>query len=349
MVAALNKEIQLTASPNFTHNNDKKEIIDTIYFGGGTPSLLAADEIKSLLASVKNHYQINDTAEITLEANPDDISKEKLTEWKNAGINRLSIGVQSFKEKDLEWMNRAHNNKQALECLLLAKETGFNNLSADLIYGTPGLTDEEWKQNVEQLINLDIPHIACYALTVEPNTALKKMIDLKKKKDVNTDEQANQFLLLMKWMKHAGYEHYEISNFAKPGFRSRHNSSYWQGKTYIGIGPSAHSYNGAVRKWNVANNALYIQSIQKNIIPFEEEKLTDVQRLNEYIMTSLRTIEGVDLKLVESNFSIKHRKRIESTANDYIKRKLIIIKNENFVLTEKGKLFADGIAADLFV
>ena len=348
MVAALNKEIQLTASPNFTHNNDKKEIIDTIYFGGGTPSLLAADEIKSLLASVKNHYQINDTAEITLEANPDDISKEKLFEWKNAGINRLSIGVQSFKEKDLEWMNRAHNNQQALECLLSAKETGFNNLSADLIYGTPGLTDAEWKQNVEQLINLDIPHIACYALTVEPNTALKKMIDLKKKKDVNTDEQANQFLLLMEWMKHAGYEHYEISNFAKPGFRSRHNSSYWQGKTYTGIGPSAHSYNGSVRKWNVANNALYIQSIQKNIIPFEEEKLTDVQRLNEYIMTSLRTIEGIDLKLIENNFSIKHRKRIENTANDYIERKLIIIKNENFVLTEDGKLFADGIAGDLF-
>ena len=245
-------------------------------------------------------------------------------------------------------MNRAHNNQQALECLLLAKETGFNNLSADLIYGTPGLTDAEWKQNVEQLINLNIPHIACYALTVEPNTALKKMIDLKKKKDVNTDEQANQFLLLMEWMKHAGYEHYEISNFAKPGFRSRHNSSYWQGKTYTGIGPSAHSYNGSVRKWNVANNALYIQSIQKNIIPFEEEKLTDVQRLNEYIMTSLRTIEGIDLKLIENNFSIKHRNRIESTANDYIKRKLIIIKKENFVLTEKGKLFADGIAADLF-
>ena len=345
MIAALNKEIELTVLLN---NNDKKEIIDTIYFGGGTPSLLTGNEINSLMTSLKSNYSINDTVEITLEANPDDINREKLIEWKNAGVNRLSIGVQSFKEKDLEWMNRAHNNNQALDCLLLAKEAGFNNLSADLIYGTPGLTDEEWKINVGQLINLDIPHIACYALTVESNTALKKMIDLKKKKDVNTDEQANQFLVLMKWMKEAGYEHYEISNFAKPGFRSRHNSSYWQGKTYIGIGPSAHSYDAKSRRWNVANNVLYIQSIQKNIIPFEEEKLTDVQRLNEYIMTSLRTIEGIDLKVIENNFSIKDRNRIENTANDYIKRKLVINKNENFVLTEEGKLFADGIAADLF-
>ena len=194
-------------------------------------------------------------------------------------------------------MNRAHNKAQALESISLAKEAGFNNFSVDLIYGTPGLTDEEWKLNVEQVINSAVPHIACYALTVEPNTALQKMIALKKKIDVNTDQQAKQFLLLMQWMKKAGYEHYEISNFAKPGYRSRHNSSYWQGKKYIGIGPSAHSYDGKSRRWNIANNALYIQSIKNNIIPFEEEKLTNVEKLNEYIMTSLRTIEGLELKI----------------------------------------------------
>ena len=199
MIAALIKEIDLTKS--LSGLNGEKEIIETIYFGGGTPSLLTQVEIKSLLTSIKNNYPTSEDAEITIEANPDDISTEKLSAWKDAGINRLSIGIQSFKEKDLEWMNRAHNTTQALECILLAKEAGFNNFSADLIYGTPGLTDEEWKMNVDQLINLDVPHIACYALTVEPNTALQKMISLKKKAGINTDQQARQFLLLMKWMR----------------------------------------------------------------------------------------------------------------------------------------------------
>ncbi|MDQ6844719.1 MAG: coproporphyrinogen III oxidase family protein, partial [Bacteroidota bacterium] len=279
---------------------------------------------------------------------PDDISIEKLDCWKDAGINRLSIGIQSFKEKDLQWMNRAHNNLQALECVLLTKKSGFNNFSADLIYGTPGLTDEEWKQNVQQLIQLNVPHIAGYALTVEPNTALKKMIILKKKEDINTRQQANQFLLLMKWMKEEGYEHYEISNFSKPGFRSRHNSSYWQGKNYIGIGPSAHSYNGAVRRWNVANNAFYINSVKNNLIPFEEEILTENQKLNEYIMTSLRTIDGLNLKFVEENFSANERNRIEAASKKYILNEKIFFIDEKLVLSDKGKLFADGIAADLF-
>ncbi len=214
MIHALKKEIALSCESNFAND----EIIETIYFGGGTPSLLDKRDIEDLLFTVKNRYSISLSAEITLEANPDDITVEKLNHWNDAGINRLSIGIQSFKEKDLQWMNRAHNKLQALECILLSKEAGFNNFSADLIYGTPGLTDEDWKQNVQQLIQLNVPHIACYALTVEPNTALKKMIVLKKKEDINTDQQARQFLLLMQWMKEAGYEHYEISNFAKPGF-----------------------------------------------------------------------------------------------------------------------------------
>ena len=347
MITALIKEIKLSS---FSLLNDKseKEIIETIYFGGGTPSLLTNDNIKDLLDAIKNNFTISEEAEITIEANPDDISKEKLSGWKAAGINRLSIGIQSFKEKDLQWMNRVHNTTQAFESILLAKNAGYNNFSVDLIYGTPGLTDEEWKMNVEQVINSGAPHIACYALTVEPNTALQKMISLKKKVDIDTDQQARQFLLLMKWLKEAGYEHYEISNFAKPGYRSRHNSSYWQGKKYIGIGPSAHSYDGKSRRWNVANNALYIQSIKNNIIPFEEEKLTDVERLNEYIMTSLRTVEGLDLKIIENNFSIKERKRIEDSVVDYVNKKMIVYNNEKLLLTDEGKLFADRIAADLF-
>jgi oxygen-independent coproporphyrinogen III oxidase len=347
MITALIKEIKLS-SLSLLNDKSEKEIIETIYFGGGTPSLLTNDNIKDLLNAIKNHFTMSEEVEITIEANPDDISKEKLSNWKEIGINRLSIGIQSFKEKDLQWMNRVHNTTQAFESILLAKNEGFNNFSVDLIYGTPGLTDEEWKMNVEQVINSGTPHIACYALTVEPNTTLQKMISLKKKVDIDTDQQASQFLLLMKWLKEAGYEHYEISNFAKRGYRSRHNSSYWQGKKYIGIGPSAHSYDGKCRRWNIANNASYITSLKNNIIPFEEEKLTDVERLNEYIMTSLRTIEGLDMKLIENNFSIKERKRIENAVVDYINKKMIVYNNEKLLLTDEGKLFADGIAADLF-
>ncbi len=345
MIAALIKEINISSSIN---DKSETEIIETIYFGGGTPSLLDNDDITSLLTTIKNKYIINNEVEITLEANPDDISKEKLTAWKESGINRLSIGIQSFKEKDLEWMNRAHNNRQAFESISLAKDAGVNNFSVDLIYGTPGLTDEEWRLNVDYIIKNDIPHIACYALTVEPKTALQKMIALKKKTDINTEQQARQFLLLMQWMKQAGYEHYEISNFAKPGYRSKHNSSYWQGKKYIGIGPSAHSYDGECRRWNIANNALYIQSIKNNIIPFEEEKLTNVDRLNEYIMTSLRTVEGLDLDVIEKKFSTNERNRIEAAAKKYILNERIFLVNEKLVLSDEGKLFADGIAADLF-
>jgi len=348
MVSALIKEINLS-SLYLINGESETEIIDTIYFGGGTPSLLEDDDIKNLLAAVRNNYVIGKEAEITFEANPDDINKEKLSAWNAAGINRLSIGIQSFKEKDLEWMNRAHNSTQAFESIVMAKNASFNNFSVDLIYGIPNLTDEEWKMNVEQVINLGAPHIACYALTVEPKTALQKMIALKKKIDIDTDQQANQFLLLMKWLKEAGYEHYEISNFAKPGYRSRHNSSYWQGKKYIGIGPSAHSYDGKNRRWNIANNALYIQSIKNNIIAFEEEKLTNADRINEYIMTSLRTIEGLDLKVIETNFSIDERKRIEESVIYYINKKMIFYNNETLVLSDEGKLFADGIASQLFI
>ena len=344
MTNALKKEIEL--SHDF--NSGKEEIIETIYFGGGTPSLLHKRDIEELLSAIKNSYSINPSAEITLEANPDDITIEKLNNWKDTGINRLSIGIQSFKEADLKWMNRAHNAAEAIACINLVKEAGFHNFSIDLIYGTPLLTDDEWHDNVKKIIAFGAPHIACYALTVEPNTALQKMIGLHKKADVDTDQQARQFLLLMKWMREAGYEHYEISNFAKPGFRSRHNSSYWKGDSYIGIGPSAHSYNGVGRKWNISNNALYIQSIKNNLIPYEEEILTKQQSLNEYIMTSLRTMEGLDLRVIQNKFSESEREGIENGTKNYLDKELMIRRDQNLTLTDEGKLFADGIASDLF-
>jgi oxygen-independent coproporphyrinogen-3 oxidase len=351
MIHSLIKEIEIRSeSPNGSDIAiiSKEEKIETIYFGGGTPSLLSQSEISRLLSAIVGKYNIEKNAEITLEANPDDISFEKLKEWKAAGINRLSIGIQSFRESDLVWMNRAHNAAQALNCIHLARQAGFDNFSIDLIFGIPGLGDEEWKKNVQKIIDLQVPHIACYALTVEPKTALQKMIALKKKENVNSDAQAVQYSILMKMMRDAGYEHYEISNFAKPGFRSRHNSSYWQGKKYIGIGPSAHSYNGQMRMWNKANNIFYIKSLDQNIIPFEKEILTQTQKLNEYIMTSLRTIEGMDLKYIEENFSENERTRIENILQNELKKEQFTKEGNRIILTDEGKLFGDAISVKLF-
>jgi oxygen-independent coproporphyrinogen-3 oxidase len=239
MVTSLTREIELRSESlrNNLQNEisiirDPDEIIETVYFGGGTPSLLSDSELHSIITAIRSRYSVDEAAEITLEANPDDINLEKLISWKNEGVNRLSIGIQSFFERDLLWMNRAHNAGQAFGCIQLAREADFQNFSVDLIFGTPNLTNEEWKENVQKVIDLNVPHVACYALTVEPKTALQKMIALKKKEDINTDIQAEQYLILMEMLRDAGYEHYEISNFAKPGFRSRHNSSYWQGKKY---------------------------------------------------------------------------------------------------------------------
>ena len=356
MIHSMIKEIEIRSSKAINNPENElailsseNELIKTIYFGGGTPSLLLKEDILSILLSIKQNYSVAKDAEITLEANPDDIHMQKLTDWKNTGINRLSIGIQSFIERDLKWMNRAHNAAQALNCIRLVREAGFTNFSIDLIFGTPGLTEEEWEKNIRTVIDLNVPHISSYALTVEPKTALQKMIELKKKENVNNDAQAKQFSILMEMMRTAGYEHYEISNFAKPGFRSRHNSSYWQGEKYIGIGPSAHSYNGKERSWNIANNRLYIQSLQQNSIPFEKETLTKSERLNEYVMTSLRTIEGLDLDFVEKTFSLAERTRIEKLLKNRIEKDNFIQQKNKIVLTEKGKLFADRIAVEFFV
>jgi oxygen-independent coproporphyrinogen-3 oxidase len=326
----------------------QQEAITSIYLGGGTPSLLEEDELQQIFRQLRAHFKIVGDAEITLEANPDDITPANLQIWKAAGINRLSIGIQSFFEHDLAWMNRAHTASQAKDCIVLAQKAGFSNLSIDLIYGTPGLSDEQWKENVSAAIAFNIPHLSCYALTVEPGTALQKMIVTHKKEAIDTEKQARHFLLLMNWMQAAGYEHYEISNFARPGYRSLHNSSYWAGKKYLGLGPSAHSFNGASRQWNIANNALYIQSLEKNSVPFEAETLTDTQRLNEYIMTSLRTVEGLDLHYTAVNFGEQASQKIQTRSTRFITMGRLWMNGGSLQLTAEGKLFADGIASDLF-
>jgi oxygen-independent coproporphyrinogen-3 oxidase len=337
LVAALLKETELQ------QNYFGKEPVETIYFGGGTPSLLQIEDLRWQVEKIRSVFTIAPGAEITLEANPDDIDEEKLIGWRKTGINRLSIGVQSFFEEDLQWMNRAHDASQAIGSLQSAVRQ-FDNITIDLIYGTPLLTNAKWKYNVDTAIQLGIPHLSCYALTVEPKTPLQKMISLGKMQDVNPDKQSEQFLLLMQWLEEGGYGHYEISNFARPGFRSRHNSSYWQGKKYLGLGPSAHSFNGNSRQWNVSNNTLYIESIKKDAVPFEKEELTATQKINEYIMTSLRTMEGLDLDKVDKEVSAK----LINHTKKYIEQGLLEQKNNSLVLTKNGKLLADGIAAHLF-
>ncbi len=324
------------------------EKVDTIYFGGGTPSLLTKHEVKSTIERLRELFEVAEDAEISLEANPDDITEDKLIGWKDAGINRLSIGIQSFFEEDLRWMNRAHNAAQAMACIELAQKKGFTNITIDLIYGTPHLTDEKWKLNVATALALHIPHLSCYALTVEPKTALAKMIATHPSENVDADKQARHFLLLTQWLSDAGFEHYEISNFALAGFRSRHNSSYWQGKPYLGLGPSAHSFNGAGRQWNIANNALYLKSLEKGIVPFEAEVLTAAQQLNEYIMTSLRTIEGISMKRVTENWGNEKQAKLINTAQKHILRGHLVLVKDILQLSAEGKFLADGIAADLF-
>jgi oxygen-independent coproporphyrinogen-3 oxidase len=326
------------------------ERVETVYFGGGTPSLLEGAELMRIMDRVRELFPVTADAEITLESNPDDISLPRLSEWRRAGVNRLSIGIQSFFEADLQWMNRAHDARQAGECIRMAQREGFGNISIDLIYGGPTLSDEHWRQNVDTAIGLGIPHLSCYALTVEPRTALDTLIRRHRLADVSPDDQARQFLLLMDWTAKAGYEHYEISNFALPGRRSRHNSAYWQGKPYLGLGPSAHSFNGVSREWNVANNARYTAALLGGQEPFvaEREALTATQQLNEYIMISLRTMEGSKLPVVAERFGTQKAEELATRARRYIREGKMSLRADCLQLTQEGKLLADGIAADLF-
>lgn len=325
-----------------------REKIETIYFGGGTPSLVGTAALQQILQTLYAHFDISREAEITLEANPDDIHPDNLTQWKKLGINRLSIGVQSFFDSHLVWMNRSHTAANARQALQWVIETGYTNFSIDLIYGIPGMEEAQWMENLDQAYALGIPHISCYALTVEEKTALHRMIRQHKKEDVDTANQQRHFHLLLKKMKAAGYRHYEISNFAKKGFYSKHNCSYWENKKYLGLGPSAHSYNGISRQWNISNNALFIKARKENQPCYEIEMLTPIQRLNEYIMTSLRTEKGISIEKLQSLSTPAIQQAILQDAEKWLVAKKMKRVNNYFILTNKGKFFADGIAADLF-
>ncbi|WP_339812633.1 radical SAM family heme chaperone HemW [Zunongwangia profunda] len=341
LVSALQNELVLRK------NELPNEPIKTIYFGGGTPSLLNLEELTAIFKTIYTEFTIAENPEITLEANPDDLSEEKINELANSKINRLSIGVQSFFEEDLKLMNRAHNAEEALNSIKLARSK-FDNISVDLIYGIPGMSNERWQKNIQILLDLDIPHISSYALTVEPNTALQKFIEKGKIKPVDDAAAVQHFETLRTVLKNAGFEHYEFSNYGKPGYFSQNNTAYWLGKPYLGIGPSAHSYDGNSRKWNIANNTLYIKAIEWSELPLEVEELSITDRYNEYIMTRLRTYFGVDLVEVESEFGKEYLEYLKEQSVVLFEKELLRIENDVMHITEKGTFLSDGIAADLF-
>lgn len=341
MVGALAKELELRK------DEFNGVTIETIYFGGGTPSVLSIKELQFLIESVYKNYKVSDNPEITLEANPDDLSPERIQNLTHTQINRLSIGIQSFFDEDLKLMNRAHNSEEAKNCLLVATQH-FDNISVDLIYGIQNATNTQWIQNIETALSYNIPHISCYALTVEPNTALASFIKKGIIDDVNDEKAQEQFYILKETLENKGFVHYELSNFGKEGFFSRNNSAYWQGKSYIGIGPSAHSFNGKQRGWNVRNNSKYIKAIQNGELPIELETLTKTDRYNEYVMIGLRTMWGISIAKVEKDFGTVFKDYLLEHANAYINQHLLYIDEEHLRVTKKGQFLSDGIASELF-
>ena len=340
---ALKKEIHLRKDYLETKN------ISTVYFGGGTPSILSKEEILGLFEELSKYFLVDPDAEITFEANPDDLSKEKLKELSQTPVNRLSIGIQSFFDEDLKFLNRIHTSREAIESVINAKDAGFENISIDLIYGIQTLTNKQWMKNLDKAFALDAGHISSYSLTVEPNTALHSYIQKGRVKNIDSKKSAEQFEILMDRMKKNKFIHYEISNFCKEGFYSKHNSNYWKGEKYLGLGPSAHSYDGKSRQWNVKSNSSYFSSLGKNSIPFEKEVLSEIQKYNEYILTSLRTIWGTDFNFIRDNFPLKFLSHLEKEINVFLRNKMLSQTDEKIFLTPKGKLFADKIAGDLFI
>ena len=341
MVSSIAKEMEM-------RGKEIDEEINTIYFGGGTPSLLHIGLLETLMNTARRHYNINDQAEITLEANPDDIVLEKAEAWKALGINRFSIGIQSFADENLKWMNRAHNAIQSTTAIDLIKQTGFHNYSIDLIYGTPGQSMEGWIKDLRTAFELGVPHLSCYALTVEEKTALNSLIKKGGLPEINQDEQADRFEALMQLSADAGYHHYEISNFALPGYESKHNSAYWDGVVYLGFGPSAHSFDGIKRKWNVSNNTDYIKSVTNHLLPQKEETLSKTDVLNEYIMTALRQSKGIEKKILLEKGGQTCLSEISSLIKPYLNTHKVVEDEKGWRLTNHGKFFADGIAATLF-
>lgn len=345
LLAALKREASLQA-----HFLPPSQAVETIYIGGGTPSLLSAFELNDLLEHLFGIFTIADKPEITLEANPDDLLPEKIAELRHyTPINRLSIGIQSFFDADLLFMNRAHSANQAQQCLENAQNAGFDDLSIDLIYGTPTLGAEQWEQNLMRAFTLGIPHLSAYCLTVEPRTALAQMVKTGKAMPVADEYAAQHFASLVQMTKEAGYEHYEISNFCLPNRHSRHNSGYWAGTPYLGLGPAAHSFDGTTRQWNIANNAAYIRAITTDQIPAEREQLSTAQRFNEYVMTSLRTMWGCQLPIIEQRFGAAFRAHTQAIAPKFIAQELMTQNDHTLTLSNKGKFLADGIISDFMV
>ncbi|MBC5863830.1 radical SAM family heme chaperone HemW [Flavobacterium turcicum] len=341
MVLALAKEILMRKTE---FQNDS---VETIYFGGGTPSVLTSDEINFLINEVYANFKVVENPEITLEANPDDLSEERIIELSKSKINRLSIGIQSFFEEDLQLMNRAHNSAEAKKCLQIASQY-FDNISLDLIYGIPAMSNEKWEQNIDTALSFGIPHISSYALTVEPKTALKKLIQTGAIAAPKDEVAEAHFMILVDKLEANGFVHYELSNFGKPDYFSKNNSAYWLGKKYFGIGPSAHSYDGVSRSWNIANNALYLKGIQEDALPNEIEVLSIADRYNEYIMTGLRTIWGVSLTIIENEFGSEYLSYLKKQTQKFLDDDLVFIENNVLKPTPKGKFLTDGIASDLF-
>ena len=326
-----------------------KETIETIYFGGGTPSLLNQDEINTILETIKKHHTVNKKAEITLEANPDDLTIEKLTALKQAGINRLSIGLQSFLNEELNWMNRTHSSKQNETCILDAKQVGFNNINVDLIYGSRFQSERSWEETLKKIEKLDIQHLSCYNLTVEEKTVFGALVKKKKENEVDEELSVKQFETLMNWSAQFGFDQYEISNFCKKGFLSKHNSAYWLGKNYLGIGPSAHSYNIISRQWNISNNALYIKNITANENYFESEKLNEKTKLNEYILTRIRTKWGIEITYIKANFTDILYSLVVKNIELEKEAKNLMETNGIITLTLKGKILGDEVTRNLIV
>lgn len=341
MVVAIAKEIAMRK------DELEKETIETIYFGGGTPSVLTNEEINFILAAVYHNFEVVPNPEITLEANPDDLSAERILQLASSQVNRLSIGIQSFFEDDLKMMNRAHNAVEAEACLTEAVKH-FENISIDLIYGMPGMSNQKWLQNVDKALSFGVPHISSYALTVEAKTALHKFVLNGTIPQPNDEVAQEHFYLLVDKLEENSFIHYELSNFGKEGYFSKNNTAYWLGKKYLGIGPSAHSYNGISRSWNINNNALYLKSIEAGELPSETEKLTVADRYNEYIMTGLRTIWGVSVARVEAEFGLQYSHYLKKEAEKYINNKQLILRDGILATTKEGKFLADGIASDLF-
>jgi oxygen-independent coproporphyrinogen-3 oxidase len=341
LVLALAKEITLRKK------EFENECIETIYFGGGTPSVLTMEEINFLIQHVYQNFEVSENPEITLEANPDDLSETYLVALSESPVNRLSIGVQSFFEADLQMMNRAHNSEEAIKCLEIATRY-FGNISIDLIYGIPGMTNERWSQNIQKALDFGISHISSYALTVEPKTALNTLIKNGKIAPPQDDVAQEHFMILVDTLEANGFIHYELSNFGKEHCFSRNNSAYWLGKKYLGIGPSAHSYDGVSRSWNVANNTIYINKIESNVLPNEMETLTLTDRYNEYIMTGLRTIWGVSLQRISDDFGSHYRDYLNQQMQSFLIEGLLVVEDEVLRPTKKGKFLTDGIASDLF-